>query len=87
MERGISAEWVKEVRSGGGSMESELVKRDREVQAQERIGRILNSRWNKWYREIRTLGLPRYLKEKGKETRMIRVARFRLGNEMREGRY
>jgi len=27
------------------------------------------------------------LKEKRKEEKMIRVARFRLGNEMREGRY
>jgi len=31
--------------------------------------------------------MPRYLREKRKEERMIRVARFRLGNEMREGKY
>lgn len=33
------------------------------------------------------LGVPRYLQERGKEERMIRVARFRLGSEMKEGRY
>lgn len=36
---------------------------------------------------MRILGISKYLKEKGKEGRMIRVARFRLGSEMREGRY
>ena len=64
-----------------------MEERDREVQAQERFERIGKSRWNKWYKEIRTVGLPRYLKEKGKEERLVRIARFRLGNEMREGRY
>lgn len=28
-----------------------------------------------------------YLKKKGKKKRIIMVARFRLGNEIREGRY
>jgi len=32
------------------------------------------------------MGTPRYLREKRKEERMIRV-RFRLGNEMKEGKY
>jgi len=36
---------------------------------------------------VRVLGVPRYLREKGKEGRLIRVARFRLGSEMRGGRY
>jgi len=36
---------------------------------------------------VRVLGIPKYLKEKRKEERMIRMARFRLGNVMREGRY
>lgn len=31
------------------------------------------------------MGVPRYLKEKGKEGRMIRVARFRLERKMRGG--
>jgi len=36
---------------------------------------------------VRTIGVPRYLKEEGKEARMTRIARFRLGSEMREGRF
>lgn len=31
--------------------------------------------------------LPKYLKERGKEEKIIRVARFRMGNEMRKERY
>lgn len=42
---------------------------------------------NRWYKEVRVLGIPKYLKENRKEGRMIRVARFKLGSEMREGRY
>lgn len=34
---------------------------------------------------MRVLGVPRYLREKGKEERMITIARFRLGSEMRGG--
>lgn len=45
------------------------------------------SRWNIWYKEIRVLRVPRYLRKKGKERRMIRMARFKLGSEMRGGRY
>jgi len=36
---------------------------------------------------VRILGVPRYLREKGKEKRMNRIARFRLESEMREGRF
>ena len=86
-ERGMSEELVKRIRREGGEVIGQLEERDREVQAQERFERIEKSRWNKWYKEIRTVGLPRYLKEYGKEERLVRIARFRLGNEMKEGRY
>lgn len=56
-----------------------LKKRDLEIQMQERFERVNKSRWNKWYKEIRIIGLPRYLKEKGKENRLTLIARFRLG--------
>lgn len=36
---------------------------------------------------MRVLSIPKYLKENRKEGSMIRVARFRLESEMREGRY
>lgn len=31
--------------------------------------------------------MPRYLRERRKEKKMIKVARFRFGNKMRERRY
>ncbi|EZA50990.1 hypothetical protein X777_10538 [Ooceraea biroi] len=82
---GVSVEWVRRQREEGREIRQEVEDRDLEVQQQERYGRIERSRWNRWYRELRTLGIPRYLKKAGKEGRMIRIARFRLGNEMREG--
>lgn len=87
LQRGMSVEWVKKVRLGRGDVEGELIERDREIQTQERAERILRSRSNRWYRELRTIRIPRYLKKRGKEERMMRVARFRLGNEIKEGRY
>lgn len=57
-----------------------LERADMERQERERAERIRESRYNKWYREIRVEGVQKYLKEEWKEER-------RLGNEMREGRY
>lgn len=57
------------------------------MQMQERFERVVKSRWNRWYRDIRTVGVPRYLRNNGKEKRLTMIARFRLENEMREGRY
>jgi len=31
--------------------------------------------------------MPKYLRERKKKERMRRIARFRLGNEMKEGKY
>lgn len=53
-----------------------MEERDREVQQQERDERIQKSRWNKWYKKLRTLGMPKYLKEVRKEKKMIRAAKF-----------
>lgn len=57
------------------------------MQMQERFERVVKSRWNRWYRDIRTVGVPRYLRNNGKEKRLTMIARFRLESEMREGRY
>lgn len=65
-------------------MTREVEERDKEIQLQERWRRIQRSRSNK---DISTLGLLRYLKEKGKEERMVRIAGFRMGREMRESRF
>lgn len=57
------------------------------MQMQEREAQIRESRFNKVYKEIGVHRIARYLKTKGKKARMVRVARFRLGNELRKGRY
>lgn len=54
-------------------MENGERKRNIEVQQQERFERVQISKWNERYREISVLGVPRYLREKGKEGRMIRM--------------
>ena len=64
-----------------------MEERDRAAQMQEREARIRESRFNRMYKEIKVDGIARYLKEIGKEARMTRIARFRMGNELREGRY
>lgn len=68
---------------GYGRTEAE----DREEQERERWERIRGSRFNGWYKEVVATGVPGYLKRGWGEERYRRVARFRLGNEMREGRY
>lgn len=60
----------------------EVDSRDLEVQQQERFKKV--QRWNK---KVITLGLPKYLRGWGRKERLIRIARFRLGCEMRERRY
>lgn len=72
---------MRKQREEGREWRGEVKRRDVEVQQQERFERIQRSR-NGWYKEIRVLGVPMYLREKGKEKRMIRIARFRE----REGR-
>ncbi|KYN08022.1 hypothetical protein ALC62_00996 [Cyphomyrmex costatus] len=46
-----------------------------------------SSKYNESYVRIKTEAVPKYLREGGKDKRMIRIARFRMGNEMRRGRY
>lgn len=85
-ERGVSTEWVRRRRAEGREGREEIEGRDIKMQQQEKFERVQKSKWNR-YKEMRVLGIPNYLKEKRKEGRMIRVARFRLESEMREGRY
>jgi len=81
----VSVEWVRGYSGKEEGKAREVVEqKDKEIQQQERFERI--QKWNRWYKEIGTMGTLRYLREKWKEERMIRV-RFRLGNEMREGKY
>jgi len=82
--------WVEGEGERGGEEETrleEMVRWEREAQRAETWERIRESRYNKWYKEVKGEGIPEYLKKEWGESRWSRIARFRLGNEMREGRY
>jgi len=64
-----------------------LLRKDREIQREERRRRIRDSRYNSWYEAIRTEGIPEYLKRGWREIRWRRIIRFRLGNEIKESLY
>ena len=63
--------------------------RDKEVQEQERTDRIDKSRSAKRYKDIRVMGIPRYLKGKRGRAggKVRRIARLRCGNEELGNRY
>ncbi|KYN15951.1 hypothetical protein ALC57_11811, partial [Trachymyrmex cornetzi] len=65
----------------------ELQEKDKEKQKQERWEKIRVARYNRWYGWVKGEGIPAYLEKGWGERRWRRVVRFRLGNEMREGRY
>jgi len=65
----------------------ELEEKDKEMQKEERWDRIRKARYNKWYGMVKGEGIPAYLEKGWGESRWRRVVRFRLGNEMKEGRY
>lgn len=82
---------VGEVESAGKEEREMLWERikGRELQRQrlEREKGILESRYNNCYMLIREDVLPEYLDKGKKEKKWRKVARYRLGNEMRGGRY
>ncbi|KYN50622.1 hypothetical protein ALC57_15112 [Trachymyrmex cornetzi] len=71
----------------GEGIWKELRDKDVELQKGERWESIRGTRYNKWYGWIKGEGVPEYLKKGWGEGRWRRMARFRLGNEVREGRY
>ncbi|KYN11576.1 hypothetical protein ALC57_16268, partial [Trachymyrmex cornetzi] len=72
---------------GGEVNFEEIQERDREMQRVERWEKIRDSRYNRWYRWVKGERLPKYLSKGWGEGRWRRVARFRLGNEVKEGKY
>ncbi|XP_067217103.1 LINE-1 retrotransposable element ORF2 protein [Linepithema humile] len=86
-EREISIEEVEKKKEKGEARYEELERRDKEKQRKERREKISESRFSRWYKEVKGEGIPDYLKKGWGESRWKRVARFRLGNEVREGRY
>lgn len=65
----------------------EVIEKDREMQRLERWQRIRDSKYSKWYKEIKEEGIPEYLRKGWGESRWRRVMRFRLGNEIKESNY
>ena len=76
-ERGWTVEEVERRRDGGELTGEELVRVERRLQERFRWERIRQSRFNRWYGAVKGVG----------ESRWRRVARFRLGSEMRGGGY
>ena len=64
-----------------------MEKGKREMQKEERWEKIRASKSNKWYKWIKGDRIPGYLKKGWGESRWSRVARFRMGNEIRGNLY
>lgn len=82
--RGVSLEDMERGREEEGVWFGEMEKKEREKQRKERWEKIKGSQYNTWYKEVKREGIPGYLKKGWGESRWRRVARFRLGSEMRE---
>jgi len=86
-ERGKEAGMVEREREEGALNFNRLEECDRKEQKEERWGKIKNSKYNKWYKRIKGEGIPGYLKKGWTEDRWRRIARFRMGEGVREGIY
>ncbi|XP_071572942.1 uncharacterized protein [Temnothorax nylanderi] len=86
-ERGVGLKELERLREEGDGWHRKLVGVDKETQRKERWEKIEKSDYNRWYKVIKGEGIPGYLKKGWGESRWRRVARFRLGSEMRESRY
>ena len=62
----------------------EIERIDKEMQKNERWQKIIDSKYNKCIKEE---GVPRCIKGKWSANRVRKLARYRLGNEVKEGRY
>ncbi|XP_076656124.1 uncharacterized protein LOC143360857 [Halictus rubicundus] len=69
------------------AVSEEIVKREKKKQQGERWEKIGRARYNMWYGRVKGEGIPGYLKKGWGESRWQRVARYRLGNDMRGGKY
>lgn len=65
----------------------ELESREKKRQKKERWKRTKSERFSRWYGRVKGKGILKYLEKGWGESRWKRVTRFRLRNEMREGRY
>lgn len=63
--RGWGLEEVERGREGEEKWVGQIVKVDVEMQRMERWRRIKESRYDRWYKEVREKGIPDYLKKSG----------------------
>ncbi|XP_051165700.1 uncharacterized protein LOC127284347 [Leptopilina boulardi] len=59
----------------------------KEMDKVERWQKILRSRYNIWYKMVKRVGVPKYLDDKGKESKWSRMVRFRMGEGVNACRY
>lgn len=85
--RGMDVREVGSEEREGGEIWEEIEKMERRLQEEKRWERIRKLRYIVWYSRVKEEGMPEYLKKGWGESRWRRVARYRLGNEMLEGRY
>lgn len=50
-------------------------------------GKIISSRYNKRYKDILVVGIPKYLRERGVKGSQKTIARWRCGNEDKKNNY
>ncbi|XP_067204247.1 coiled-coil domain-containing protein 34-like [Linepithema humile] len=62
-EREISIEEVEKKKEKGEARYEELERRDKEKQRKERREKISESRFSRWYKEVKGKGIPDYLKK------------------------
>lgn len=71
----------------GGEGWFEREQEDKERQREERWRRIERSGYNRWYKVVKEEGVPSYLRKGWGKSRWRRVISFRLGNDIKEGKY
>lgn len=64
----------------------DIKKWERQRQKGERWRSMVNSEYNKWYKEVESEEVPSYLKKSWGESRWTRVARFKLGCEVKKSK-
>lgn len=58
--------------------------KEKKRQKKERVKKIRKAKYNGWCKAVMENQIPRYISERRKEERWRRVARFRMGNEMKK---
>ena len=56
-------------------------------QGRERWRKVVELKYNSWYRVVKEEGEPEYLKKMKNENKWNRMVRFRMGEGVRECRY